>query len=131
MWDWIIIIFIFIIAIVLSFVFDKDKKMKNKEVKSDNNFIINISSNADDEKLDDISDEYEEYQSKKKSNLIDNIVKTELMAGMYKDFSGKELDAIEKSLLFKYNTDKAKEQNNNYDDFDDFDEMDDDDFDDM
>ena len=42
------------------------------------------------------------------SSSIDNIATTETMNDMYKDISGKELDSVEKSILFMHNSEKNK-----------------------
>lgn len=42
------------------------------------------------------------------SSSIDNIATTEMMNDMYKDLSGKELDSVEKSILFMHNSEKNK-----------------------
>ena len=43
------------------------------------------------------------------SSSIDNIATTEMMNDMYKDLSGKELDSVEKSILFMHNSEKNKD----------------------
>ena len=40
------------------------------------------------------------------SNSLNNIGKTEMMSDMYKDITGKNLDPIEKSILFMHNKNK-------------------------
>ena len=42
------------------------------------------------------------------SSSIDNIATTEMMNDMYKDLSGKELDSVEKSILFMHNSEENK-----------------------
>lgn len=45
---------------------------------------------------------------KSSSTSFKNIAKTEMMADMYKDITGKKLDEVEKSILFMHNSNNKK-----------------------